>query len=507
MPRKSTKYKSQQSRPIPNKTQIRNKIIQTINEGEDAIKTYIDKLPNHSVKGMVPSTLRMIAELLEERAQNIKKKLSIVDFITNIKLNKLIKDIISIKSKELSNSITGKDTSGNEYITYSSFKINLKSIITDFFNIKSDVEKTSSSNPPQEPASVQQQQQQQQQPGAQQPRQRNGILKKKENELENEIKKILTKKENYLYLEDKKIIFDIAIKKVEDLEKDAKELRNNIKSIDTGNKSGILKRFSKFSKTYLQKVDANVTKIEKIGTTLNRLKKDTEYKSIRAGRELNILLNEIRQNVESAEYFYTNILEIYEKVIKEASKKASKKADQERLARERLARAEEEAREKAEQERLAREKAEQERLARVEEQERLAREGNRDGEQQLQELGASDKQRTSYERYTKILNGLAKYLLFLPTKLASLNITFIPRYEKSGNYDMFQFMLYILIAIFFVIFIFMMITFSLEEDVRKLKRNCKREEKEQKCSINKKCLLKEVALGTEIKKSIDKCLK
>lgn len=79
--------------------------------------------------------------------------------------------------------------------------------------------------------------------------------------------------------------------------------------------------------------------------------------------------------------------------------------------------------------------------------------------------------------------------------------------DGKENYDMFIFMLYILIAIFFVIFIFMMITFSLEEDVRKLKRNCKREEKEQKCSINKKCLLKEVALGTEIKKSIDKCLK
>jgi phosphotransferase system glucose/maltose/N-acetylglucosamine-specific IIC component len=51
--------------------------------------------------------------------------------------------------------------------------------------------------------------------------------------------------------------------------------------------------------------------------------------------------------------------------------------------------------------------------------------------------------------------------------------------DGKENYDMFTFMLYILIAIFFVIFIFMIITFLLEEDVRKLKRNCKKEEKEK----------------------------
>lgn len=99
------------------------------------------------------------------------------------------------------------------------------------------------------------------------------------------------------------------------------------------------------------------------------------------------------------------------------------------------------------------------------------------------------------------------YNILFETNLDRIKKHLIPLNEITNEFDYYIFMLVSLISLFLILFIFIIISFKNNEDIKKLDRRCGKLKEETKCKYNKKCLLKEVALGTEIKTAIDKCLK
>lgn len=99
------------------------------------------------------------------------------------------------------------------------------------------------------------------------------------------------------------------------------------------------------------------------------------------------------------------------------------------------------------------------------------------------------------------------YKVLLTTNLDKIKKHLIPLNEITKEFDYYRFMLISLISIFLILFIFIIISFKNQEYIKKLNRKCGNLKEETKCKYNKKCLLKEVALGTEIRTAIDKCLK
>tara|TARA_Y100000389_G_scaffold50722_1_gene46420 strand:- start:7474 stop:7803 length:330 start_codon:yes stop_codon:yes gene_type:complete len=79
--------------------------------------------------------------------------------------------------------------------------------------------------------------------------------------------------------------------------------------------------------------------------------------------------------------------------------------------------------------------------------------------------------------------------------------------EYTGNISWSVFAFYIFLAILIILFVLIIMQYSLNEYIKKLGRNCKEKEKDGKCGINKKCIYEEIALGKELKEAIDKCLK
>lgn len=86
---------------------------------------------------------------------------------------------------------------------------------------------------------------------------------------------------------------------------------------------------------------------------------------------------------------------------------------------------------------------------------------------------------------------------------------FIPLNNITKEIDYYKIILYILISTFFVILKVIILSFIIKEYINKLKlqERCGVKKEENKCNFDKKCLLSELSLGTEIKTAIDKCLK